>query len=289
VDERLVSAVVGLYGRLATELPDDVVAALEKARGEEALGSPARLALDAILENVAIAARDHTPMCQDTGLPVFFVEVPKGADLDELIQVLTSATRRAVAEVPLRANAVDPLTGRNPGDGTGPGIPIVHFEPSPDERLHIHLLLKGGGSENIGRLYSLPDKELGADRDLAGIKTVVLDALVRAQGLGCPPTVVGVGIAGAREAATALSKRQLFRALGDEAPDGDVARLERELVAAANRLSIGPAGLGGRTTVLAVKVGVTHRHPASYFVDVSFCCWACRRGRLDWPSEKGEG
>jgi fumarate hydratase class I len=270
-------------------LPEDVVSALREARREEAADSPARRALDAILENVAIAARDRLPMCQDTGLPVFFVEAPPGADLGELTQVLTSATRRAVTEVPLRSNAVDPVTGHNPGDGTGPSIPAVHFEPSPDDRLHVHLLLKGGGSENVGRLYSLPGKELGAGRDLAGIKAVVLDAVVRAQGLGCPPTIVGVAIAGARDTAAALSKRQLLRPVGDSAAEPDFARFERELTEAANRLSIGPAGLGGKTTVLGVKVGVAYRHPASYFVDVSFCCWACRRGTLDWPPEKGEG
>jgi len=107
--------------------------------------------------------------------------------------------------------------------------------------------------------------------------------------MGCPPTIVGVGVAGSRDAAIALAKRQLFRPLDDKPARPEMASLERELMEAANRLGIGPAGLGGRTTVLGVKVGVAFRHPASYFVDVSFCCWACRRGTLDWPPEAGEG
>ncbi len=288
MNDPLVSEVVELYRRLATELPDDVVQALRRAREAEEPGSAARSALEAILEDVAIAAQERVPMCQDTGLPVFFVEAPAGADLAGVAEVLTTATRQAVAEVPLRSNAVDPLTGENPGDGVGPRIPVIHFEPSPDEKLHIHLLLKGGGSENVGRLYSLPDAELGAGRDVAGIKAAVLDAVVRAQGRGCPPVVVGVGVAGSRDEAIAVAKRQLLRRLDDEAPEAEVAGLERELADAVNRLGIGPAGLGGSTTALAVKVGLTYRHPASYFVDVSFCCWACRRGTLDWPPEEGE-
>ena len=289
MDDALARELVELYRRLATELPDDVVEALREASETEEAGSPARLALDAILEDIAIAVRDRVPMCQDTGLPLFWVSVPPGSGLREVTDVLTTAPRRAVAEIPLRSNAVDPLTGKNPGDGVGPGIPVIHFEPSPDERLHIRLLLKGGGSENVGRLYSLPDRKLGAGRDAAGIRAVVLDAVVRAQGMGCPPTIVGVGVAGSRDAAIALAKRQLFRPLDDKPARPEMASLERELMEAANRLGIGPAGLGGRTTVLGVKVGVAFRHPASYFVDVSFCCWACRRGTLDWPPEAGEG
>jgi fumarate hydratase class I len=165
----------------------------------------------------------------------------------------------------------------------GPGIPVLHFEPSPDDRLHVHLLLKGGGSENIGRLYSLPDRETGAGRDGAGIRAVVLDAVVKAQGLGCPPTIIGVGVGGSRDEVIALAKRQLLRPLADCSPNPEAAALEAELLRAVNRLGIGPAGLGGKTTALGVKVGVAYRHPASFFVDVSFCCWACRRGRLDWP------
>lgn len=289
MDEKLIEALVALYRRLATELPGDVMRALRRAHQREEPGSPAQRALAAVLENVDLARRRRVPMCQDTGLPVFFVAAPAGADLGTLTEVLREATRRAVREVPLRSNAVDPLSGENPGDGVGPGIPAVHFQPSPDERLHIDLLLKGGGSENVGRLYSLPDPELGAGRDPAGLRAVVVDAVLRAQGRGCPPSVLGVGVAGSRDEAVALAKRQLLRPLEEDSSEPRLAALERELLEAVNGLGIGPAGLGGRTTALAVKVGVAFRHPASYFVDVSFCCWACRRGSLVWPREAGEG
>lgn len=285
MDTRLAGALVQLYRQLATDLPADVERALAAARDEEGAGSPGRLALEAILEDIRIARREGVPMCQDTGLPVFSIEVPAGGDLGELREVIAAATRRAVAEVPLRSNAVDPLTGRNPGDGVGPGIPVIHFEPSPDGRLHVHLLLKGGGSENTGRLYSLPDRKTGAGRNVAGIRAVVLDAVVEAQGLGCPPTIVGVGVAGSRDEAITLAKWQLLRPLPDRSPRSELTALEEELLRDVNSLGIGPAGLGGKTTALAVKAGVAYRHPASFFVDVSFCCWACRRGRLDWPPE----
>jgi len=283
VDEELAGALVELFRRLATELPADIERALEAARDVEPAGSPGGLALEAILEDIRIARRDRAPMCQDTGLPLFFLQVPRGMDLSRLREAVTAATRQAVAEVPLRSNAVDPLTGRNPGDGVGPGIPVLHFEPSPDDRLHIDLLMKGGGSENIGRLYSLPDRETGAGRDIASVRAVVLDAVVKAQGLGCPPTIIGVGVGGSRDGVITLAKRQLLRPLADRSANPDVAALEAELLREVNGLGIGPAGLGGKTTALAVKVGVAYRHPASFFVDVSFCCWACRRGRLDWP------
>jgi len=288
VDEELVGALVQLYRRLATELPADIEQALEAAGDVEAAGSPGRLALEAISEDIRIARRERVPLCQDTGLPVFFLQVPGGTDLGQLREAVTRATRQAVVEVPLRSNAVDPLTGRNPGDGVGPGIPVLHFEPSPDGRLHVDLLLKGGGSENIGRLYSLPDGKTGAGRDAAGIRTVVLDAVVKAQGLGCPPVIVAVGVAGSRDEAITLAKRQLLRPLADRSGNPELAVLEGELLQAVNRLGIGPAGLGGRTTALGVKVGAAYRHPASFFVDVSFCCWACRRGRLDWPPGPAE-
>jgi fumarate hydratase class I len=149
-DEEFVGAVVGLFHRLATELPADIEQALEAAREVEAAGSPGRLALDAILEDIRIARRDRAPMCQDTGLPLFFLQVPRGMDLRRLRETVTAATRQAVAEVPLRSNAVDPLTGRNPGDGVGPGIPVLHFEPSPDDKLHVDLLMKGGQGPGVG-------------------------------------------------------------------------------------------------------------------------------------------
>jgi fumarate hydratase class I len=142
------------------------------------------------------------------------------------------------------------------------------------------LILKGGGCENVGAQYKLPDTGLGADRDLEGVRRVVLDSVVQAQGKGCAPGVLGVCVGGDRASAFAESKRQLLRALDDRNPDKELSELEERLVREANELGIGPMGFGGRTTVLGVKLGVLDRLPASYFVTISYMCWADRRAAV---------
>ena len=142
--------------------------------------------------------------------------------------------------------------------------------------------MKGGGSENVGQLYKLPVEDLQAQRDLQGVRRCVLDAIQKAQGRGCPPYIIGVGIGAAKDQVTRLAKDQLMRRLTDSNKVDELARLEGVLLEDINGLGIGPQGLGGRTTALGVKIGVNHRHPASYFVDVSVRCWANRRGRLIW-------
>ncbi len=143
-------------------------------------------------------------------------------------------------------------------------------------------MLKGGGCENVGKLYNLPIKELQAERDLSGIRKCVIDAVYNAQGMGCPPYVIGVGIGASKDQVTKLSKEQLLRKLGDKNKYIILEKLEKNLIKEINKLGIGPLGFGGKTTALEVKIGINHRHPASYFVDVSMSCWADRRARLVW-------
>ena len=276
--DRLVQALVEFYRRMACELPIDVRRALQSALDAEPPDSPGRATLEVILANIEYCAAESRPLCQDTGIPVFQVSLPAGMSEAAFHDILIDATRKAVREIPLRPNAVDPITGVNTGDGVGPGIPIVHFRPSPDGRLVVAAMLKGGGCENVSMTYKLPDVSLNASRDLDGVRRCVLDAVWRAQGRACPPYVVGVGIAGAVDAVTALAKEQLMRRLDDRNPVPELAALERQLVDQSNQLGIGAGGLGGSSTVLGVKLGVLYRHPASYFVAVSFACWACRRG-----------
>jgi fumarate hydratase class I len=138
-------------------------------------------------------------------------------------------------------------------------------------------MLKGGGCENVGLRYRLPDPSLFASRDLDGVRRCVLAAVHAAQGRACPPYVVGVAVGGSRDSAAALAKRQLLRRLDDVSPHSPLADLEARLLEESNLLGIGPAGLGGKTSVLAVKIAAEHRHPASFFVEVSFGCWAMRR------------
>ena len=277
---KLRNALVKLYRQAATSLPSDVEDALRQASAQEKKGSNAASALSTILENISMARETKKPICQDTGVPVFFVKIPCGFSHLELRKDIISATRIATRTIPLRANAVDILTDKNSGDNTGLGFPVIYFEEIGGNKLTIDLMLKGAGSENIGQLYKLPLQELKAERDLEGVRKCVLDTVHKAQGKGCPPYSIGVGIGAAKDQVTRLSKEQLMRKLNDRNKHEMLATLEGRLLQDINRLGIGPVGLGGRTTAIGVKIGVNHRHPAAYFVDVSLFCWASRRARF---------
>jgi len=279
---KLRDGIVELYKKVATSLPPDMEEALKSALPQESEGSTVASSLSVILDNTKRARETARPICQDTGVPVFYVKVPFGLSQNELKNTIIEATREATQKVPLRPNAVDIITDKNSGDNTGEGFPIIYFEETPGGSLVIDLMLKGGGSENAGQSYKLPLEELGAQRNLEGVRKCVLDAVQKAQGRGCPPYVVGVGIGAAKDQVARLAKEQLMRKLTDVNKIDELARLEKQLLAEINELGIGTMGLGGKMTALAVKVGVNHRHPATYFVDVSLGCWAMRRGRLIW-------
>lgn len=278
----LSQALVELYRLASTSLPSDVEGALRHARNSELQGSAARFALDSIIENIKIARENSVPLCQDTGLPVFYVKVPQGTKHAAIERAIMRATSLATKKIPLRPNAVETISGKNTGKGTGMGIPEIHISEWSRHATKFALLMKGAGSENIGRCYSLPDETLDAGRDLHGIEKCVLDAVFRAQGKGCPPMVVGVAIAGSRSAAALESKAQLLRNLGKRSRNPALAALERSILSKSNSLDIGPAGLGGKNTLLAVHASALARHPASYFVDVSFSCWALRRRSMTY-------
>lgn len=278
--EKYVSSFVELIRRASTDLPQDVTEALERGRAQEADGSLAHTALGTILDNVEMARDKSAPICQDTGTPVVWVKYPIGASTRLLEEALKEAVRRATAESYLRPNAVDTVTGKNTGDGEGRAIPFVHFEEWDEDDVEVRLILKGGGCENVGAQYKLPDSGLGADRDLEGVRRVVLDSVVQAQGKGCAPGVLGVCVGGDRASGFAESKRQLLRSLDHHNSDAELAQLEERLVREANELGVGPMGFGGRTTVLGVKLGVLDRLPASYFVTISYMCWADRRAAV---------
>lgn len=278
----LVRPILELYRRMSCELPADVEQALVAARGREAAGGPALDALDTLLDNARLAREKNRPLCQDTGLPVFYVARPRRVTAREIRDAILAATREATKLGYLRPNAVDSVTGKNSGDNTGENFPIIHSQETDGEGgdLVIDAMLKGGGCENVGMRYKLPDDSLGASRDLDGVRRCVLDAVFRAQGLACPPYILGVAIGGARDATAELAKRQLMRRLDDRSDVPALAELEARLLDETNALGIGPAGFGGQTTVLAAKLAAQHRPPASFFVEVSFACWAMRRGRV---------
>jgi fumarate hydratase class I len=284
---KLRDGIVELYKKAATSIPNDIEAALRDAFKRE--DNPiARDVLGIILDNISIARTTARPICQDTGFPVFYIQAPKGLSHALIRDVIYDATRRATQKVPLRANAVDALTETNSGDNTGSFFPFIHLDETEDGHFNVELMLKGSGSENVGQTYKLPyvlehnGSHVLAERNLEGVRRCVLDAVVKAQGRGCPPYVVGVAIGGSKEQTAFLSKKQLMRRLTDTNPEPLLAELERQLLEDINKLGIGVAGLGGNNTALSVKVIAAARHPASYFVDVSLGCWAMRRGRLIW-------
>ncbi|MHC5040239.1 MAG: fumarate hydratase [Planctomycetota bacterium] len=264
----------------SSDLPKDVEDALRRAREAEEPGSRAGAILGTILENVEMARSRSTPVCQDTGLLSFFVKHPPGESPGSFRSEVLGAVAQATEKNYLRPNAVHPVTGKNTGNNAGDGLPLFTFEEGEPDVWEVSLLLKGGGSENVSAQFKLPDGSLKAGRDLEGVRRTVLKAVMDAQGLGCAPGVLGVGIGGDRTSSFSLAKKQLLRLLTDRNPDGELASLEARLLEEANRLSIGPMGLGGKTTILGVKAATAHRHPASYFVSVAYLCWAARRKRM---------
>lgn len=277
----LTDQLVELVRRAATRLPADMENALSDAQDQEDKGSAAEGALDTILLNVKMAREHSTPICQDTGTPIFEVYYPLGISTRLIADQIRKAVGIATDNSYLRPNAVDSLTGRNSGDNTGEDFPTIHFHEWGEDHLHVDLLLKGGGCENVSTQYKLPDAGLKAGRDLEGVRRTVLDAVYQAQGRGCGPAVLGVAVGGDRGSSYIKSKQQLFRKLGDENQDPQLADLENEIYEQANELGIGPMGFGGKTTVLGVKIGAQHRLPASYFVSVAYMCWANRRAHMD--------
>ena len=279
----LTEAFVELIRRASTELPADVEAALQAGLVREEPGSAAASALQTILENVAFARAHSSPVCQDTGTPIFYVHYPQGmgtrARRAQIEAAVAEATRRAY----LRPNAVDPVSGRNSGNNLGVGFPFFHFEEWERDALRVDLLLKGGGSENVSTQVALPYAPLQAGRDLEGVRRVVLDAVYRAQGQGCAPGVLGIALGGDRTTGYIGAKEQLLRPLDSGGVNSvpELAALEERLLRECNELGIGPMGFGGKTTVLSVKVGAYHRLPACYFVTVAYMCWACRRAWVE--------
>ncbi len=273
----LKATLLELVRRTSAELPDDVVRALARGSTEEAAGSTSSYAMQIITQNIDLAKRKSAPLCQDTGSILFFVKAPPGFDQMAFEQAAKAAVRAATLKGYLRQNSVDSITGKNSGTNLGPGSPVLHFHQHRGSRLDVRLILKGGGCENVGAQYSLPDVKLGANRDLDGVRKVILDAVLQAQGKGCGPGILGVCVGGDRATGFLHSKEQFLRTLEDVSRDPTLAALEQDIVVSANKLGIGPMGFGGKTTLLGCKIGALNRLPASFFVSISYMCWAYRR------------
>lgn len=273
----LLDSLLEIIRRTSAELPGDVHEAILSSLEREKKGTIAESALKIIERNIELAKQKSQPICQDTGTIIFYVDCPVGFDQIAFEEAARNAVREATKKGYLRQNSVDSLTGVNDGTNVGPGSPVVHFHQHRSPEVSVRLVLKGGGCENVGVQYSLPNEKLKANRDLDGCRKVILDAVLQAQGKGCGPGILGVCIGGDRATGYEFSKQQFLRTLNDTNPTEELAKLERDVLNTSNELGIGPMGFGGKTTLLGVKICAANRLPASFFVSVSYMCWAFRR------------
>ncbi|MGC9307287.1 MAG: fumarate hydratase [Thermoplasmatota archaeon] len=258
--------------RAVTSVTPETQERLRAAVDTESSDAP-KVQLTAILENIDVGTSESRPICQDTGTPTFFIQA--GSDfpmLGELRETITSAVRRATKEVPLRPNAVDPITHENSNDNTGRHVPVIHWDIIDGNEATIHVIPKGGGSENMSKLVMMTP-----GRGLKGVKEIVLEHVAAMEGKACPPTIIGIGLGGGSDLALELAKKALLRPVGERHPEQQVAAMEEELLEKINRLGVGPMGVGGATTVMDVKIEYAHRHPASFPVGIVPQCWANRQ------------
>ena len=281
----LTEQILELVRLTSTDLPPDVEEKLRTSKEQEVEGSAAEGALKTILKNVEMARENSTPICQDTGTPIFYVSYPEGWSTRKLSTQIKEAVIEATAQAYLRPNSVNTVTGKNTGDNSGDEhYPSIHFQEVEGDELTIDLILKGGGCENVSTQYKLPDMSLTAGRDLDGVRKSALDAITKAQGKGCAPGILGIAIGGDRGSSYAASKEVLLRKLDDKNSDTILSELEDKITNQANELDIGPMGFRGKTTVLGTKVKNLHRLPACYFVSISYMCWAYRRRQMKYQN-----
>jgi fumarate hydratase subunit alpha len=268
-DKLIEDTVVELLRQAVTKLPQDVEQALKRIFDEESEAAP-RMQMQAILENLRLAEQSGTPLCQDTGIFVFFVKM--GPKCENIEGVIRNAVERGTKEIPLRPNAVHPLSRKNPGNNLGVHMPYIYFEPGSEDYIEITVMPKGAGSENMSQMAMLTPSS-----GEKGVKEFALSTLLRAGSNPCPPILIGMGIGGSADICIGLAKKALLRPLGSRNPDPAVAALEKDLYDALNGIGIGPMGLGGKNTLLGFHIEHAFCHTASHPVAINIQCWAARR------------
>ena len=272
--KKVEQGIIEVIKKAETELPHDVIQALKEASKKET--GIAKIQLDTILKNIEIAKTSHRPMCQDTGIQTFFVDL--GIDFPYIKNIekwIVQGVQQATNDIPLRPNTVDPFTGENHRDNTGDYVPYITWNFSEGTDVTIISLPKGGGSENMSKLGMLKPGV-----GMEGVKDFIVNEMIQAGGNPCPPTVVGIGIGGGADLSLKLGKKALLRPVGVRHKNTTIAAMEKELIKRINESDIGPMGLGGHTTVLDVHIEKAHRHPASLPVGIAVQCWADRRATL---------
>jgi fumarate hydratase subunit alpha len=267
INAALADATFEAYHEAVIRLPPDVLRVIKRAAAAET-NAVARGEFTNILKNITEAERLGVPLCQDTGVPVVYLTIPPDVPLTrDLYKGVAEGVRRATREIPLRPNVVDPLSRHNTGDNTGVGMPAIHIQPG--DKFTVTVLPKGAGAENVSAITMLlPTHQYG-------IEGFIVETMLKAEGRPCPPVVLGVGIGSTFDGAAALAKEALLL------PVDTMTSYELGICTAVNRLGIGPMGLGGDTTALAVKVKTASCHTASLPVAVNIQCWAHRHATVE--------
>lgn len=272
ISETIEDTALELIRSAVTRLPSDVKGAIKKAYSLED-SKIGRMVLTTIIDNIRLAEKLERPLCQDTGVIIFYAKVgDRFGSMVEVSKALRSAVKRATIEVPLRPNVVHPISRRNTGDNTGLGVPIINWSFTEGDSLELTVLPKGAGAENKSTLMMFKPSE-GVD----AIKKFIVDTVIQAGGQPCPPIILGVGIGGSAELAMSLAKKALLRPLNQPNNEATMAELEKILFNAINGSGIGPMGLGGRVSTIGVNVEYAYCHTASLPVGVNFQCWCARR------------
>jgi len=272
-----------LYIRSLKEIPPDVVEAIRRAAATETREVAKRI-FSHYLQSIELGRDKEMIVCQDTGIPIYWVDIGGNLRLDgsRLTHSIRLGTERATREHPLRSSIVSPLGRENRQTSTGDGIPIIHYDFVPDsDLLNILFMPKGSGSENMSFMKML----VPAD-GVNGIKRFVLEQVVGAGAKPCPPTIVGIGIGGSSDLCMALAKKATARPLGSRNGSSEIAKLEEELFDAINQTGIGPQGLGGNTTALAVHIETAWTHITCNPVAVNMQCWRAERRRAKLSADE---
>ena len=271
---QITTAIRDLCIKANTHLGEDVLEAFNKAIELE-VSPTGKDILEKLLENARIAREEEIPICQDTGFAVVFVELGQEVHLvgGDLKEAINEGVRQGYQEGYLRKSICHPFTRKNTGDNTPA---VIHIDIVPGDRVRLIVAPKGGGSENMSRVTMLTPAV-----GMEGVKDFVVQRVKESGANPCPPIIVGVGIGGTFETAALLAKRALLRPLGSQNPNTELASLEAELYEEINALGIGPQGLGGRITSLAVHVAMMESHIASLPVAVNIQCHAARHKEIE--------